>query len=110
MSPAFSFFFLLCPGAACAAAAWALTSRLTPENKLSRLRRWLVNWSLKGIMLPLTLWTLMNIGLTWYLPPFMPQIQVAQNSGSGWAGEFFDAASLGFFVVCSYWAVATLGW
>lgn len=52
----------------------------------------------------------MNIGLTWYLPPFMPEIQVAQNSGTGWAGEFFDVAALGAFVVCSYWAVATLGW
>lgn len=110
MSPAFSFFFLLCPGAACAAAVWALTGRLTPENKRSRLRRWLLNWSLKGILLPLALWALMNIGLTWYLPPFMPEIQAAQNSGTGWATEFFDVAALGAFVVCSYWAVLTLGW
>jgi hypothetical protein len=87
-----------------------MTFRLTPETKRPLLRRWLVNWSLKGMLLPLILWALMNLGLAWNLPPFMPEIQVAQNSGAGWAAEFMHVAAVGAFIVCSYWAVVTLGW
>lgn len=87
-----------------------MTFRLSPEAKRSRLRRWLVNWSLRGMLLPVTLWALMNIGLAWNLPPFMPEIQAAQNSGTGWAEEFFHVAAAGTFIITSYWAVLTLAW
>lgn len=87
-----------------------MTFRLSPEANRPRLRRWLLSWSLKGMLLPLTLWALMNIGLTWNLPPFMPEIQAAQNSGTGWVEEFFHVAAVGAFIVTSYWAVITLGW
>src|SRR5262245_9575323 len=111
MSPAFSsFVFLICPGFACATGAWLMTFRLSPEANRPRLRSWLLGWSLKGVLLPLTLWALMNIGFSWNLPPFMPEIQAAQNSGTGWSEEFFHVAAVGIFVVTSYWAVITLGW
>jgi hypothetical protein len=111
MSPAFSsFIFLLCPGIACAVGTWFMTFRLSPEAKRPRLRRWLITWSLKGMLLPLTLWALINIGLAWNLPPFMPEIQAAQNGGTGWGEEFFHVAAVGTFIVTSYWAVITLGW
>ena len=87
-----------------------MTFRLSPEAKRARLRRWLLNWSLRGMLLPMTLWALMNIGLAWNLPAFMPEIQAAQNSGTGWAEEFFHVAAAGTFIITSYWAVLTLGW
>jgi len=87
-----------------------MTFRLSPEANRPRLGRWLLNWSAKGVLLPLTLWALMNIGLTWNLPPFMPEIQAAQNSGTGWAEEFFHVAATGTFIIMSYWAVITLCW
>src|SRR5215471_15005350 len=103
MSPVFSsVLFLLCPGLACAAGAWLITFRLSPEAKRPRLTRWLLNWSLKGLLLPLVLWALMNIGLAWNLPAFMPEIQAAQNSGTGWAEEFFHVEATGAFIVSSY--------
>lgn len=52
----------------------------------------------------------MNIGLAWNLPAFMPEIQAAQNSGTGWAEEFFHVEATGTFIVSSYWAVMTLVW
>jgi len=87
-----------------------MTFRLSPEAKRPRLIRWLLNWSLKGMLLPLAIWALMNIGLSWYLPAFMPQIQAAQNSGTGWAEEFFHVTATGAFIVGSYWAMVTLVW
>lgn len=92
------------------AAAWWLTLRLTPEQKRVRLAHWLANWSAKGLLAPLLLWALMNLGLSWNLQPFMPSVQAAQNSGRGWAQEYFYVVAIGGFVVASYWASLTLGW
>ena len=35
-------------------------------------RRWLVGWSLKGVLLPFVVWAVMNWGLSWDLQPFIP--------------------------------------
>ncbi|HEV2209229.1 MAG TPA: hypothetical protein VG167_10670 [Verrucomicrobiae bacterium] len=111
MVPAFaSFVVLFGLGAAVLGAVWALTLRLTPETKRARLRRWLATWSAKGLALPLCVWALMNIGLSWNLQPFMPQVQAAQNSGTGWMPEFVFVVALGFFLISTYWGAGTLGW
>jgi len=92
------------------AAAWLLSLRLTPERKRSKLVRWLTSWSLKGLAVPLVIWGLMNVGLSWNLQPFMPQVQAAQNSGAGWAPEFVRVLANGCFILCSYWMTVTVGW
>jgi hypothetical protein len=89
---------------------WGMVYRLTPEHKRRKSLRWLGVWSLKGLVLPLAIWLLMNIGLSWNLQPFMPQIQAAQNSGTGWAAEFLKVMAKGLFIVSSYWSALTLGW
>jgi hypothetical protein len=62
------------------------------------------------MLLPLAIWALMNIGLSWELQPFMPEIQAAQNSGGDWGLEFLRVMGIGLFIVTSYWVAATLGW
>ena len=52
----------------------------------------------------------MNLGLSWNLQPFMPQVQAAQNSGSDWFPEYLRVVAVGLFVICSYWTAVTLGW
>ncbi|HWW03405.1 MAG TPA: hypothetical protein VNZ64_27125 [Candidatus Acidoferrum sp.] len=104
----FILFFGLCAGMV--AAAWVLTLRLTPERKRGRIARWLLSWSLKGLVAPLTIWALMNVGISWNLQPFMPEVQVAQNSGVGWAPEFLHVLANGLFILSSYWMTATLAW
>ena len=52
----------------------------------------------------------MNLGLSWNLQPFMPQVQAAQNSGSGWFPAYLRVVAVGLFVISSYWAAVTLGW
>ena len=96
--------------AALVGAGWIMTIRLTPEPARSRRLRWLRDWSIKGLLVPLALWAVMNVGLSWNLQPFMPQVQIAQNSGSGWLPAFFRVLLDGWFVLASNWTAVTLGW
>ena len=52
----------------------------------------------------------MNVGLSWNLQPFMPQIQAAKNGGSGWFPVYLRVVAVGLFVISSYWTAVTLGW
>ncbi len=89
---------------------WALAWRLAAEQRRSQNLRWLLAWSLKGLLLPLALWTVMNLGISWALQPFMPQVQAAQNRGGNWWPAFLRVAVAGMFIVSSYWTALTLGW
>ena len=102
-----SLFFL---SAAAVSAAWILSQGLTPERRQPQLRRSLVVWSVKGLVVPLAIWALMNVGLSWNLQPYMPQIQAAKNSGSEWFPVYLRVVATGLFVISSYWAALTLGW
>jgi hypothetical protein len=96
--------------AAMVGAGWILTVQLAPEPAQPQRLRWLLHWSLKGLLVPLVLWAVMNVGLSWYLQPFMPQIQAAQNSGKGWSTAYFGVLLAGLFIISSAWSAATLGW
>jgi hypothetical protein len=84
--------------------------RLTPEHHRRRGRRWLFAWFMKGLFLPLLLWAVMNLGISWNLQPFIPEIQAAQNSGDPWFPEYLRYLGDGLFVICSFWAALTLAW
>ena len=105
-----TFISLLFLGAGLVTISWLLTLRLAPEPKQARINRWLVSWSLKGLLAPLIIWALLNIGLAWYLQPFMPEVQAARNRGGAWGGVYLMALSTGLLLVCSYWSAMTLGW
>ncbi len=67
-------------------------------------------WLIKGLVLPFALWTLMNVGLSFHLQPFMPSVQMAQNSGSDWFFTFLGVAGTGLLLIATYWAGVTIGW
>jgi len=92
--------------------AFAVVSvfRLAPEAAQSRELRWLAGWSGKGLALPLLLWMLMNLGLSFELQPFMPQIQAARNAGGNWLPVFLKVTAGGWFAISSYWVAVTLAW
>jgi hypothetical protein len=90
--------------------ACVMAQRLTPKAKHDELLRWLINWSTKGLAVPMFIWAIMNLGISWQLQPFMPQVQAARNSGGPWFPDFVEVLGSGLFIVSSYWAAATLGW
>jgi hypothetical protein len=111
MTPsAIIFCFLLLLGGAFVATAWTMVFRLTPDHRRQEALRWLLRWSIKGLAVPLMLWVLMNLGISWRLQPFMPQVQAAQNAGLNWFAPFLRVAGYGVFVIASYWMALTLGW
>src|SRR5271169_941700 len=104
MRPAFNIFlWLLALSIASVAAGWVLSYGLTPERRQPQLRRTLLVWSVKGLLVPLAIWVLMNLGLSWNLQPFMPQIQAAKNGGGDWFPAYLRVVSFGLFVISSYW-------
>jgi len=90
-------------------ATCVLTCRLAEEPARPTFRRWLAAWSFKGLLVPTTIWILLNLGLSWNLQPLMPVVQAGRITGS-WAAPFLKVVGLGVFIVSSYWAALTLLW
>ena len=89
---------------------FGLSFRLIPEHRQKEALRGLFGWSVKGLLLPLAVWMVLNLGISWNLQAFIPQIQVAQNNGGKWFRIFLKYTGIGFFIISSYWAAVTLGW
>jgi len=104
------FLCLLVLSCAFAATGWFLAYRLAPARDSRTTRAWLWPWSVKGLLVPLGLWALMNVGLSWRLQPFMPEVQMAQYRGGNWFPEFLIAQADGLFIVSSFWCAVTLAW
>lgn len=111
MSRSFALFIALSTlSAGIVTAVCAMVYRLTPEHRRRSQIRWLVGWFIKGLALPVLLWMLMNIGLSWNLQPFMPEIQAAKIAGDPWFFYFLGYVGCGFFIVGTYWSALTLAW
>lgn len=92
-----------------AALAWVSDYRLVREDEWPERFRWLRRWSLQGLLAPWLLWALMNLGLSFELHSFMPQLQKAQGSPL-WLPLYASYVAAGFCVISSYWTAMTLGW
>src|SRR5258707_1903052 len=97
-------------GSAFVLATGIMVPRLTPEHRRRQGRRWLFSWFVKGLALPVLLWMVMNLGVSWTLQPFMPEVQAAQIAGDPWFPIFLGVVGSGIFIVGSYWSALTLGW
>ena len=111
MRPAVEIFlFLLVLSTVSVAVAWVLAYGLTPEARRSQLLRPLLLWSGKGLLIPGAIWALMNLGLSWNLQPFMPQIQAARNMSDPWVPIYLRVVAVGLLIISSYWTTVTLAW
>jgi tetratricopeptide (TPR) repeat protein len=84
--------------------------RFAPEHEARQavVAEW--PWFARGLVLPVIIWVLMNIGLSFQLQPFMPAIQNAQNAGTAWILVFLGVVGTGLLLIASYWAAVTVGW
>jgi len=71
-------------------------------------QRWLIEWAVKGIALPLLIWFIINLGPTRWLPPFLPQVDHLKNTGKPWFWPSIGMSSVAMGVVASYWAAMSL--
>jgi hypothetical protein len=104
------FLALLFLSSALVAMGWVMARRLATDAKRAQLQRWLVPWVIKGLGVPAVIWGLMNLGLSWQLQSFMPQVQAARNTGGPWFPEYLKVLGPGVFVISSYWTAAVLAW
>lgn len=111
MSRSFALFIALSTlSAGIVAAACGMVYRLIPQHRKRSQLGWLIGWFVKGLALPLLLWMIMNIGISWNLQPFMPEIQAAKIAGDPWIFHFLGYVGCGFFIIGSYWSALTLAW
>lgn len=88
---------------------WSMT-QLSPESDQATIIRAERAWFVQGLLAPFLLWTVMNVGVSFYFHAFMPAVQAAQNANEPWFTLFLQATSGGLLVICSYWAAITLVW
>src|SRR5579859_1365812 len=84
-----------------------LVYRITPEHRRRAVMLWWLGWLVKGLIVPVLLWIIMNIGISFDVYAFMPDIQFSQNTGGKWWLPFARFTGFGIFVVTSYWMAVT---
>jgi tetratricopeptide (TPR) repeat protein len=87
---------------------WDFCHRLHPEQ-VPKLRRWFINWMLKGLLTPFLLWMAFNADVSVRLPPLMSEVQFAKTNGT-FSEAIQAVARLGLFVIGTYWAAVTVAW
>jgi hypothetical protein len=87
---------------------WDFCQRLPPEQA-PRLWRWYGNWAIKGLLTPFLIWMLFNSEVWNWLPPLMSTVGYARNRGE-WLAMMGSVATLGLFVIGTYWSAVTAAW
>ncbi len=80
-----------------------------PADKGPGLRRWFRTWMIKGLLVPLGIWVLLNSAVFDSVPPLIMSVEYGKLNGQ-WLGALLDVTTLGLFVISTYWAAVTSGW
>jgi hypothetical protein len=81
---------------------------LIGAETLKTRQRDFMEWTAKGVAAPLMVWLFMNLGLTSWLPPVLPEVDAAKNSGGFWLGAALRAFGPAMSVIVSFWAAISL--
>ncbi len=80
-----------------------------PTIESHKIRKWLIAWFIKGVIVPIVVWMLFNMGVFQNLPDFVSS-RMLQKMG----GVNRDATLLlifvGVIVITTYWTALTSGW
>jgi hypothetical protein len=77
------------------------------ESPQSRIRDF-IRWTVSGMVVPATVWFVMNLGLASWLPPFYGEVDVAKSAGEFWLWTSIRVCSPALPLVASYWAGISL--
>jgi hypothetical protein len=77
------------------------------ETEAGRVREFVI-WAIQGVGVPLGIWIFANLGLLRWLPPFLPEVDLAKNAGGFWLGTALVQASPAMSIIGSYWAALSL--
>jgi hypothetical protein len=80
-----------------------------PAGQRPKFNRWFLFWAIKGLLVPTLLWVLFDAGIFDCLPTFTPEIQFANVAGHRFQ-TMCDVATMGLFIIGSYWAAVTSAW
>lgn len=106
-----TFLVLFGLGAGLVAGTWIISQPLVPASHRQAEHVWFRNWLIKGGVVPWLLWCFINLGVAWWLPPYMPSVALAVATGKPpWFLPFMEAAGIGSVIIASYWSAATLAW
>lgn len=72
-------------------------------------RDWFLQWLRRGLLAPIFVWILMNVGRAPLMPPLTRYIGVLRKNGFGFHA-FMAQIWLAGMVIVAWWAVLTLGW
>lgn len=89
--------------------AWHYWKRLgDSEAFAAEDQRLFLRWLAAGLVLPLSFWLLLNLGLAG--PPVWPAVTSLRAGVGAWWTSFHAPAASGMFLVSSYWAGVTFAW
>ncbi|MGZ4961986.1 MAG: tetratricopeptide repeat protein [Limisphaerales bacterium] len=80
-----------------------------PTTESHKIRKWLVEWFIKGVVVPIVVWMVFNMGVFQNLPDFVSSRMLQKMNGVN-----RDATLLlifvGVVVITTYWTALTSGW
>ena len=85
-------------------------NRLRQEDEFCQPPGWFVQWVGQGMIAPVLVWLVVNLGILPSFPPLLPEIAIAQSGSGGWAKALFRETAPGILVIGSFWTALTLAW
>src|SRR5262245_42035327 len=67
-------------------------------------------WAIKGLLVPVLFWLIVNCGLLPGVPGFVLEVVEKRSRGVPWVGALFRSFGPVLFVVGSFWAAVTFAW
>src|SRR5437016_4330093 len=79
-----------------------------PTTESHKIRKWLIQWFIKGAIVPIVVWTLFNLGVFDNLPDFASAGMIHRVGSSANAKMLLIFA--GTIVITTYWTALSSAW
>jgi len=80
-----------------------------PSEESRKTRKWLIGWFIKGVVIPVIVWMIFNLGVFQNLPDFVSS-RMLQKMGGAHRDATLLLIFVGVIVITTYWTALTSGW